>query len=273
MRLALSAAAALLLAGSASVALAQAASQAPGPLPESVTSNLPRTARPLHYRIDVRPDAQKMTFSGTAGITLVVYQVTDTLTLNANDLAIASAKLVPADGKGAVVNLTAKLDPEAEQVHFVAPRAIQPGTYRLDVAYTGKINTQANGLFALDYPDKRTGKTVRGLFTQFEAPDGRRFAPEFDEPAYKATFELSAVVPANQMAVSNTPVAREVPEGAGFKHVYFSRRRRCRATSCSSPPANSNGSPSRRPMVWKSASSRPPAAASRRAMRSIRWRR
>jgi aminopeptidase N len=221
MRLAISAAAVLLLAGSASGALAQASSQTPGPLPESVTSNLPRNARPLHYRIDVRPDAQKMTFSGTAAITLVVYQATDTLTLNANDLTIASAKLVPADGKGAAVNLTAKLDPKAEQVHFVAPRAIQPGNYRLDVAYSGRINTQANGLFALDYPDKRTGKTVRGLFTQFEAPDGRRFAPEFDEPAYKATFELSAVVPANQMAVSNTPVAREVPEGAGFKHVYF----------------------------------------------------
>nr|WP_166178321.1 M1 family metallopeptidase [Altererythrobacter segetis] len=221
MRLALSAAAAMLLAGSAGIAVAQPARPTPGPLPESVTSNLPRNARPLHYRIDVRPDAQKMTFSGTAAITLVVYQPTSTLTLNANELAIVSASLVPADGKGAPVNLAAKIDAQAEQVQFTAPKPILPGTYRLDVAYTGKINTQANGLFALDYPDKRTGKTVRALFTQFEAPDGRRFAPEFDEPAYKATFELSAVVPANQMAVSNTPVAREMPEGAGFKHVYF----------------------------------------------------
>jgi aminopeptidase N len=221
MRFAVSAAAAMLLAGSANIAFAQATDPTPGPLPETVTSNLPRNARPLHYRIDVRPDAEKMTFSGTAAITLVVYQATNTLTLNANDLAIASARLLPANGKGAAVNLTAKLDREAEQVQFAAAKPIQPGTYQLDVAYTGKINTQANGLFALDYPDKRTGKTVRGLFTQFEAPDGRRFAPEFDEPAYKATFELSAVVPANQMAVSNTPVAREVPEGTGLKHVYF----------------------------------------------------
>lgn len=221
MHFAVSAAAALLLAGTASVALAQTSETAPGPLPESVTSNLPRNARPLHYRIDIRPDAEKLAFTGTAQITLVVFQASDTLTLNANDLAIASAKLVAADGKGAATKLTVKLDSAAEQVHFTAPQPIKPGTYRLDVAYSGRINTQANGLFALDYPDKRTGKTVRGLFTQFEAPDGRRFAPEFDEPAYKATFELSAVVPAKQMAVSNTPIAREEPAGAGLKHVFF----------------------------------------------------
>jgi aminopeptidase N len=220
MHFAVSAAAALLLAGSASVALAQTSEPAPGPLPESITSNLPRNARPLHYRIDVRPDAEKLTFTGTAQITLVVYEASDTLTLNANDLAIASARLLPADGKGAATNLAVKLDPAAEQVHFTAPKPIQPGTYRLDVAYSGKINTQANGLFALDYPD-RAGKTVRSLFTQFEAPDGRRFAPEFDEPAYKATFELSAIVPADQMALSNTPIARTEPAGKGLKHVYF----------------------------------------------------
>src|SRR6478609_910231 len=217
MRFAISAAAALLLAGTAGIAAAQTAS---GPLPASVTSNLPRNARPLHYRIDVHPDAQKLTFAGTASITIEVYEASDTLTLNANELAVSSAKLFPASGKGAATGLKVTLDPTAEQVHFKAPRPIQPGTYRLDVAYTGKINTQANGLFALDYPDERTGKTVRSLFTQFEAPDGRRFAPEFDEPAYKATFELSAVVPADQMAISNTPIAKSVSAGAGLKHVY-----------------------------------------------------
>jgi aminopeptidase N len=223
MRFTIHAAAALLLAGCASVLAAQPATTgtSEGPLPQSITSSLPRNARPLHYRIDVRPDAQKLTFAGTASITLQVFERTDALTLNANELTIASAKLVPASGKGQAMNLTATLDPAAQQVRFAAPKPIAPGTYRLDVVYHGKINTQANGMFALDYPDKRTGKTVRSLFTQFEAPDGRRFAPEFDEPAYKATFELSAVVPAGQMAVSNTPIVRTVPEGAGLKHVYF----------------------------------------------------
>jgi aminopeptidase N len=91
--------------------------------------------------------------------------------------------------------------------------------YRLVLRYSGKINTQATGLFALDYPDKRTGETVRGLFTQFEAPDARRFAPMFDEPSYKATFDLSAIVPASQLAVSNMPIAREEALDGGRKRV------------------------------------------------------
>ncbi len=223
MRIAISATAALLLAGCASVVAAQPAPAGPaeGPLPASITSNLPRNARPLDYRIDIRPNAQKLTFTGTESVTLRIYQPSDALTLNANELSIASASLTPATGNGAAIELTAHLDPAAQQVRFVAAQPLAPGLYRLDVAYSGKINTQANGLFALDYPDKRTGQTVRSLFTQFEAPDGRRFAPEFDEPAYKATFELSAVVPADRMAVSNMPIARSVPEGDGLKHVYF----------------------------------------------------
>jgi aminopeptidase N len=221
MRSAFSAAAAVLLAGSAGVAVAQTAPT--GPLPDSITSNLPRSAAPLHYRIDVRPDAKKLTFTGTASITLRVFEATDTLTLNANELTIASARLSPEGGKGAAVALTATVDADKEQVRFTAPKAIQPGTYRLEVAYSGKINTQANGMFALDYPDARSGKTVRSLFTQFEAPDGRRFAPEFDEPAYKATFELSAVVPAGHMAVSNMPIVKTEPLAGGLKRVHFAQ--------------------------------------------------
>jgi aminopeptidase N len=191
------------------------------PLPAAVTSDLPRNARPLHYAIEVRPDARNLTFSGRESVTIEVYEPSDTLTLHANNLAVASARLFPTSGGGAGVDLAVALDSEGQKVNFRAPSPIEPGTYRLDLAYTGTINTQANGLFALDYPDKRTGKQVRGLFTQFEAPDARRFAPMFDEPSYKATFQLTAIVPENQLAVSNTPVIDEEPAGDGWKKVTF----------------------------------------------------
>jgi aminopeptidase N len=75
MRLTISATAALLLAGCAAAAFAQpaASSTTEGPLPQSITSSLPRNARPLHYRIDVHPDAAKLTFTGTESVTLRVY--------------------------------------------------------------------------------------------------------------------------------------------------------------------------------------------------------
>lgn len=189
------------------------------PLDASVPSQLPRIAAPLHYDIRVAPDAKALTFTGEAGIDIELYAPSATLTLNALDLSFASASLTGADGKA--VPLTVATDAEAQTATFTAPAELAPGQYRLTTAYTGVINTQANGLFALDYPDKVTGNEVRGLFTQFEAPDARRFVPSFDEPSYKATFSLSATVPVGDLAVSNMPVTSETPAANGKKTVVF----------------------------------------------------
>ena len=226
-RLAVTAFTALLLAGCASTSVSNSPAPAAtlsfvgAPLPETVPSDLPRVARPLHYRIDVVPDAANLTFAGTASIDIEVYERTDALTLHANELDFTMARMFRADGTGPAVPLETELDAEDQTVRLEAPASIGPGSYRLDLSYTGKINTQATGLFALDYPDKRTGAEVRGLFTQFEAPDARRFAPMFDEPSYKATFDLSATVPASQMAVSNMPIAGEEMLPGGRKKVTF----------------------------------------------------
>ena len=190
------------------------------PLPETVPSSLPRIARPSHYRIDIIPDAKALTFGASASIDLQLFEASKTLTLNGNDLTVTKASLVPADG-GAPIALSVTADADAQTLTFAAPAALAPGKYRLDVAYTGKIGTQAAGLFALDYPDAKTGKDVRALFTQFEAPDARRFVPSFDEPSYKATFDLSAVIPSDQMAVGNMPVASSQDLGNGTKRVTF----------------------------------------------------
>jgi len=199
---------------------AAAAAADAAPLPETVPSDLPRTIRPTHYSIEITPDAKALTFAGKVGIDVRVFSASDTLVLHGSGLKVSSAKLVPQAG-GAPIVLKVTADDAAQHLNFAAPAAIQPGSYRLDLAYTGTIGTQPSGLFALDYPDKRTGKTVRGLFTQFEAPDARRFVPSFDEPSYKATFDLAAVVPADQMALSNMPVAKTQALGSGRKRVTF----------------------------------------------------
>ncbi|MFM6831013.1 MAG: M1 family metallopeptidase, partial [Novosphingobium sp.] len=209
---------ALSIACLATPAIAQQTSANPSAA-AGVHTDLPRVAHPSHYAISVTPDAEKLTFSGTSSVDLEVTEATPILTLHALDLKISSATLTPAGGAAMPVTIT--MDAGTQTAKFTAAQPLAPGKYRLDTVYTGVINTQANGLFALDYPDKLTGKTVRGLFTQFEAPDARRFAPMFDEPIYKATFDLSAVVPSGQMAVSNMPVAKEEDLGKGLKRVTF----------------------------------------------------
>ena len=232
MRPALIAATASFLAGCAvlpQVALAQAEigsagaamGVAPqGPLSEATPSDLPRNARPSHYAIHIVPDMEALSIGGSASIDLEVFEPSEAITLHANGLDILSAKLLPSVG-GEAIALTATLDTDNQTASLAARATIQPGKYRLDTTYTGKIYTQANGLFALDYPDKRTGEEVRALFTQFEAPDARRFAPMFDEPSYKASFDLSVTVPAKLMAVGNMPIVSEEDRGDGSKLVRF----------------------------------------------------
>lgn len=185
--------------------------------PPSVESQLPRTAAPIHYAINVVPDAANMRFSGRVAIDINVVTTTDTIVLNQADLTIASAAVA---GPGGTQTAQVTTDQDAQTMTLGVAKPLKPGRYRLDIVYAGIINDQANGLFALDYKDP-AGAQKRALFTQFEAPDARRFVPSWDEPYYKATFDLTATVPADQMAVSNMPVARRRDLGNGSAEVRF----------------------------------------------------
>lgn len=214
------AAAALLFGLSSTPALAQA-STSKGATAETVTTQLPRTVVPSHYDVTVTPDAQALTFTGKVAISVQVLAPTSTITLQAADLTFGKASLAASGGK-AVGEAKVTTDAEAQTATFTFAKPVAPGAYVLSIDYAGKINTQANGLFSLDY-EAADGSKKRALFTQFENSDARRFMPSWDEPFYKATYDLKAIVPADEMAVANTPVQSRVPAGEGKTLVTFGR--------------------------------------------------
>jgi aminopeptidase N len=189
------------------------------PLAE-VTTQLPRNAAPVHYRINVTPDAAKLSFTAQASIDIVVKSASKSITLNAADLVFKSVTI--RSGKMAAKKTKVSIDEPKQTATFTFDMPLTPGNYTLDIDYSGKIYQQANGLFALDYKDTQ-GAEKRSLFTQFEAPDARRFVPSWDEPNYKATFDLIATVPAEQMAVSNMPAAKIEKLDRGLAKVSFDR--------------------------------------------------
>ncbi|WP_285017943.1 M1 family metallopeptidase [Novosphingobium sp. fls2-241-R2A-195] len=194
------------------------ASTTKGATAETVTTQLPRSVRPSHYDITVTPDARAMTFAGKAAITVDVVEATQTITLQAAELTIAKAALTKSGKKAGT--LTVSLDEVAQTATFTFAKPIAPGSYVLAIDYTGKINTQAYGLFALDYK-AADGSAKRALFTQFENSDARRFMPSWDEPFYKATFSLKTVVPTEEVAVGNLPVESRKDLGGGKTLVTF----------------------------------------------------
>ena len=175
---------------------------------------LPDDVVPQHYAIAVVPDAAKLTFTGSVSIAIDVKQATRTIVLNAADMRFAKVRL-----KGVAKAPTVAFDKEQETATLNFATPVSKGHHVLDIDYTGRINQHAAGLFALDY-DTAKGKQ-RALFTQFENSDARRFVPCWDEPARKATFSLTATVPADLMPLSNMPIAKIVKFGKGMERVSF----------------------------------------------------
>ena len=223
MRRLLVSAIALALTGLTCAASAQSAaevSRAANPPWVKATTQLPSNARPSHYAIQVTPHADKMTFVGKVSIDVQVLEPTTSIVLQAVNMTFANSMLATGGGKrGRRMPAKVSVDADQQTATFAFDNPLAPGSYVLSTDYTGVINTQANGLFALDYQTD-SGKQ-RALYTQFENSDARKFVPSWDEPNFKATFDLAVNAPIGQMVVSNMPVVSTKDTGNGMQQVVF----------------------------------------------------
>jgi aminopeptidase N len=198
---------------------AVAAPTVAAPAVAAATTQLPRNVRPTAYSVEVTPHADTLFFDGKMVASIQVLEPTRVIVLNAVDMKFGKVELRGADGKTLRAAPQVTLDDDAQTASFSFDKDIAPGAYKLAMDYTGKIGTQANGLFAIDYPTPAGKK--RAIFTQFENSDARKFIPSWDEPAFRTPFSLSAIVPAGQMAVGNLPIVERKDLGNGLVRVRF----------------------------------------------------
>jgi len=187
-------------------------------MPASDAVVLPETARPSKYRIKLQPDLKNFTFDGEQSVDLLILEATSTIVLNSIDLEISNTTL-HANG----TTLTSKsvtIDKDAETATLDFGETIQPGDARLEMVFTGGLNDKLMGFYRSEYTSQ-DGETRYLATTQFEPTDARRAFPCWDEPAKKATFEVTLVFSDEYQAVSNTPVVEEAFPGPGLKSVRF----------------------------------------------------
>jgi aminopeptidase N len=178
---------------------------------------LPKAVVPIHYSLDLQPDLDKLTIAGAEVVDIDVTEPTDRLVLNAVNLTIDTATIEGEIGRASRI----VPDTAAETVTITFPRAIAIGPHKLRIGFSAHINRFGRGLFVANYPTD-DGR-ARMVSSQLEPADARRIFPGWDEPAFKATFDLTVTVPENFLAVSNMPVASEQPLGGGRKRVSFER--------------------------------------------------
>jgi aminopeptidase N len=177
---------------------------------------LPKEVRPIEYAIRIVPDLAKLTFIGSEKVKLRAEKPVTKLVLNAFQMQIAEASV---DGQPLAKNAIV-LDEAEQTLTLTLPNELATGEHELALQFSGKINPQGQGLFYARYQEEGTNEKKIMLGTQFEATDARRMFPCWDEPSFRAKFQLSTAVPEDFTAVSNMPVEAETKTKGG-KEIRF----------------------------------------------------
>ncbi|EGI68003.1 PREDICTED: puromycin-sensitive aminopeptidase [Acromyrmex echinatior] len=173
---------------------------------------LPLCVRPYHYDISLTPHITTFTFSGTEKVHLNVETSTDTIVLNCLEINIKHASFYGNDGK-IIVPVQIVLSGSEETATLVFPEALPSGkSGYLNIEFMGEINDKMKGFYRSKYTGE-DGTVEYAAVTQFEPTDARRCFPCWDEPALKATFDITLKVPIGLTALSNMPVKSKVTNG------------------------------------------------------------
>ncbi|MGF1605193.1 MAG: M1 family aminopeptidase [Rhodothalassiaceae bacterium] len=198
-----------LLAFTSLTALAQ-----PGPPPDGP---LPKAARPLAYDLDMVLDPRQTRFSAGLTLSVALLEPADGLWLHGRGIDVADIQAVTETGE--------TLDASYQEIDETGVAWVDWGTevpsgkIVLRMAYSAPFDRNLAGLF----------RVVEGgeayALAKSESIQARKYLPGFDEPAYKAPFTISLIVPQSYEAISNGAIVARTPMADGLERVDFATTR------------------------------------------------
>ncbi|MGH9170825.1 MAG: M1 family metallopeptidase [Acidimicrobiales bacterium] len=180
---------------------------------------LPTTVTPSAYRLRLEPDLDSASFIGTVEIDIELAEPTSTIVLNAHQLELSPPIVRGTDGQSR--QGTVGLDEELQRATLTFPGTLATGGHTVALTFKGILNDELAGFYRSTFEDE-DGTTRTIATTQFEMTDARRAFPCFDEPAFKATFDVTLVAPAGTAAFSNSAQMSERALEDGRREVAFS---------------------------------------------------
>src|SRR5215469_2266159 len=171
---------------------------------------LPQDVVPLNYKLTFTPDLASATFTGDETIQVNLLRPTNSITLNCAEIQFGNTEITQ---EGAGQGPRVDLDVEKEQATLSLPTQLAAGPASIHIQFSGVLNDKLRGFYLAQT------KARRYATTQFESTDARRAFPSFDEPAMKATFDITLVVDTADTAISNGRIVSDTPGPGEGKHT------------------------------------------------------
>ena len=170
--------------------------------------------KPENYNIDLIPDKETMTFKGTVTVTgKKTGPPSNRITLHQKGLKIHSAIILhkgKKEEKEVIVDRI-NLQKTFDEVRVHTKESLTAGVYSITLTFSGEITRAMNGVYPCFF--KHDGVDKKLIATQFESHHAREVFPCIDEPAAKATFNLTLTTPKHEVVIANTPISSQKDSG------------------------------------------------------------
>ena len=180
--------------------------------PPPTPTILPYGTKPVNYQVTLDINLNECVYTFDTKISFILAPNTSTIRLHwipKKDDSIKKvefATFTTTSGKTHTSNNTL-VEEETQTILFTFDEVLPEIGGILHISGSSLLDDSLCGLYRSKYTDPHTKQLKYMAVTQFEATDARRCFPCVDEPAAKATFELTAIVDRSYDVVSNMPLS------------------------------------------------------------------
>ncbi|XP_057659447.1 aminopeptidase N-like [Diorhabda carinulata] len=197
----------------------------------SICYRLPNDVLPEHYKLEIisylGEEENNFNFDGKVWITVTCLNPTQNITLHSKNLNINKDTIVVKsnDDLKSIEISDVVVEKENDFLILVLDKNLIPERRKYDIyiGFSGKLDDGLAGFYRSSYYNKKERRKKWLGVTQFEAISARMAFPCFDEPAMKATFDISIGRREGYKSISNMPLINTQPlkEKPGWYWDHF----------------------------------------------------
>ncbi|XP_063218531.1 aminopeptidase N-like [Bacillus rossius redtenbacheri] len=192
---------------------------------------LPRHLEPAGYRLALVPDVKEGVFWGEVRINVTCRRATSTVVLHAHpELSVSKVVLGVNPQASSVAAREIEVrhierDLEKQWLIIMLDEKLQKdNSYRLDLSFRGSLDDrEGGGMYRSKFIDPSNNRTQWYVDTNMKMDSARHIFPCFDEPEYKAVFDVKIATLARQHVFSIMPLADivDMNERPGWYWKHF----------------------------------------------------